>query len=52
MSIDYAIELPVCQCNKCGYTWHPRKKQRPGVCPKCRDPKWDYQRAEDGKLVK
>lgn len=28
------------KCNKCGYTWEPRK-QRPKACPECKRRDWD-----------
>ena len=28
-------------CRRCGHTWRVRNDRRPGVCPKCKDAKWD-----------
>jgi predicted Zn-ribbon and HTH transcriptional regulator len=34
------MELPSLECLKCGHTWHPRTNELPGVCPRCKSPKW------------
>jgi hypothetical protein len=36
--------LPTRKCLRCGHHWHPRKNGRPGVCPKCKNPRWDTKR--------
>lgn len=35
------IKIPVCKCERCGYTWYLRYPQKPRVCPKCKSPYWD-----------
>jgi hypothetical protein len=33
-------------CNRCGHKWVPRDQvNRPAVCPKCKRPYWDGERA-------
>lgn len=34
-----AIEEQTCLC--CGHTWYPRSEERPEVCPRCKNPRWD-----------
>jgi predicted Zn-ribbon and HTH transcriptional regulator len=29
------------KCDRCGYEWTPRKKEKPIVCPKCKSPYWN-----------
>lgn len=36
-------ELPKYKCNRCGYTWTPRKPN-PKVCADCRSPYWNSPR--------
>lgn len=38
------VELPRFKCKRCGHSWHPRKPQKPRVCPKCKSPYWDTPR--------
>lgn len=37
------IELPRCECLRCGWTWMPRVPS-PATCPSCKDRKWDVPR--------
>lgn len=32
------------ECRRCGYTWHPRYKVEPKVCPACKSPYWRTER--------
>lgn len=40
------VTAKVCRC-RCGHVWLPRIREedgsfeRPAVCPKCKDPRWD-----------
>lgn len=33
--------LPTVRCIRCQHAWHPRKPERPVVCPRCKDPHYD-----------
>lgn len=35
-------------CQRCGHTWTPRNRVRPGVCPACKHRKWDEPKKECG----
>jgi predicted Zn-ribbon and HTH transcriptional regulator len=37
-----------CRC-RCGHVWTPRVEGRPGVCPKCKNYKWDEPFVKKGK---
>lgn len=30
-----------CRCLRCGHSWIKRSEARPGLCPRCRSPRWD-----------
>lgn len=36
-------------CKKCGHAWRLREDKKPGVCAKCKNPKWDEGPKEEGK---
>ncbi len=33
-------------CERCGHVWTPRKAERPAVCPRCKDARWDRPRGK------
>jgi predicted Zn-ribbon and HTH transcriptional regulator len=35
------IRLKGYKCERCGHEWHPRNKNKPMVCPKCKSPYWN-----------
>lgn len=35
------IEIPTLRCTRCRHEWHPRKPDKPRVCPRCNSPYWD-----------
>lgn len=39
-------KLPILECLRCGWTWHPRTDKLPAVCPnpKCKSPYWNKPR--------
>lgn len=36
--------LPVLQCKRCDWRWHPVTNTRPKRCPKCHSPGWEWER--------
>ena len=36
------IEKPLCY--RCGFTWKPKSRRLPSVCPRCKSPYWDRPR--------
>lgn len=38
------ISIPVCTCNRCGWTWYPRSPVTPHWCPHCNSPYWNRPR--------
>ncbi len=34
-------------CKRCGYSWFPRKEERPKLCAKCRTPRWDEPKGQN-----
>jgi rubrerythrin len=32
-------------CKRCGYAWVPRHNKKPKVCPKCKNPNWNKDKA-------
>jgi len=43
------IKLPTLRCKRCGHKWHPRKEEKPLICPKCKSPYWDRERKKERK---
>jgi rubrerythrin len=41
------VKLDGLRCLRCGYTWLPRGKKLPKVCPKCKNPYWKKPRKRD-----
>jgi len=39
------LTLPQCKCRRCGHAWYPRKPERPTLCPRCGNAKWDKAKA-------
>jgi len=35
------ITLDTYECVRCSHTWHPRKEERPRICPNCISAYWD-----------
>jgi DNA-directed RNA polymerase subunit RPC12/RpoP len=38
------IILPKFLCCRCQHEWHPRKPERPVVCPRCKSAWWNKPR--------
>ena len=34
------LTIPHCLCERCGYTWYPRKPELPKLCPACKSRLW------------
>lgn len=45
------IVLPMFECNRCEYTWIP-KKVSPKFCPRCRSPYWNKQRVYEKESLR
>ena len=41
------IDIPVCECLKCGWKWQPRVSE-PRMCPNCRTLRWDEPKKDNG----
>ena len=45
------IEVWGYRCHRCGHTWVPRaKREKPKVCPKCKNPYWDRPRRDSDSV--
>src|SRR5678816_387653 len=41
MLLANAIPMDKVKCLRCGHSWFPRRPERPTLCPKCGNAKWD-----------